>query len=148
MPWWSWLALPFASITRSTSLLRKEKTFGHLYVRVIEANNLIPYKHAASATVSGDDGGDEINSGGERWGEAAGTPGLFSAFADLFRGAGSGEGGGGDHHRHLLSHPYSNPFVEVSVGQHVISGRCTRVIPRTTEPKFDEAFVFAVQETS
>jgi C2 domain len=117
MPWWSWLSLPFATISRSSSLLRRERTIGHVYCRVIEANGLVAFKR------TGDDGREGDN-------------GLLSSLADLLTGK-SHEGG--------ILRPYSNPFVEISVGQHVISTRTTRVINRTTEPRFDEAFVFAVQ---
>jgi hypothetical protein len=41
LPWWTWLALPFASRAAGKN---RDKTFGHVYVRVVEARGLVPFE--------------------------------------------------------------------------------------------------------
>ena len=47
-------------------------------------------------------------------------------------------------HRVTGGAPSSNPFVEVSLGQHNVTSQCTRVIGRSLAPAWDEAFMMAV----
>lgn len=121
LPWWKWLIVPFMSSKGVNSTV-----IGRVGVEIMEAEGLLPLSSDTSLF-------------GKKWcsGSSRGIPGDGSATEDE-RGVSSSEVFAGGRTR---LNDWSNVFAEVAIGQHECVGMATRVVPRTTNPVWNEQFV-------